>query len=256
MPAAPARRQLAKTDARPAFDAPPGARKRALLITEVQGLETLASVTPAQAPDRPVLLRRIAQDYSELETAAANEGATPLQSSARAKAIGTYVRLVNDHPGYAQKDEVLFSLAHEYERGGDLSNARKAYYQLVTLAPHSRFVPFAYVDFGDIFFDEAQQDPEKWALASAAYRRALEFPAPANIAYGYAWYKLAWVLENQGARDEALLYFGKAIAFVRDYPAAPGAQKLGEAAQNDRATLAATGGALVIPSGDDSTLPP
>ncbi len=252
----PAKRKLAKTEARPTFDGSPTARKRALLITEVQALENLATVTPAQAADRPVLMRRIAQDYAELEAAAENEGVPQLQSDARAKAITTYTRLVNEHPGYPQKDEAMFSLAHEYELGGDLANARRVYYQLLQVAPSSRFVPFVYVDFGDIFFDEAEQEPEKWALARAAYRRALEFPASANRAYGYAWYKLAWVEENQGARDEALRDFDKAIAFATDYAAVPGAGKLGEAARNDRATLAATGCAPVIPSGDDSTLPP
>ena len=46
------------------------ARARALLVTEIQGLESLFRTTPKNAPDRPQLARRLAEDYVELERAA------------------------------------------------------------------------------------------------------------------------------------------------------------------------------------------
>src|SRR5688572_22720376 len=46
------------------------ARSRALLITEIQGLERLYKQTPQKSKDRPQLVRRLAEGYVELESAA------------------------------------------------------------------------------------------------------------------------------------------------------------------------------------------
>src|SRR5687768_1335198 len=46
------------------------ARVRAMLVTEVQGMESLSSSTPKASPDRQQLARRLAEDYVELESAA------------------------------------------------------------------------------------------------------------------------------------------------------------------------------------------
>ncbi|MEZ4375993.1 MAG: hypothetical protein R3B07_34625 [Polyangiaceae bacterium] len=46
------------------------ARGRALLITEIQGLERLFKRTGKRSPDRPQLIRRLAEAYVELESAA------------------------------------------------------------------------------------------------------------------------------------------------------------------------------------------
>src|SRR5262245_59816466 len=46
------------------------ARARALLITEIQGLERLYKNTPEQSADKPQLTRRLAEAYVELDGAA------------------------------------------------------------------------------------------------------------------------------------------------------------------------------------------
>src|SRR5580658_5472983 len=48
-------------------------RALALLVTEIQGLEGLYKDTGARSKDRPMLLRRLAEDYVELENAAFRE---------------------------------------------------------------------------------------------------------------------------------------------------------------------------------------
>src|SRR5580692_1677419 len=45
-------------------------RATALLVTEIQRLENLFSTTPANAPDRIQVTRRLAEEYVELETSA------------------------------------------------------------------------------------------------------------------------------------------------------------------------------------------
>jgi hypothetical protein len=42
-------------------------KSRALLVTELQGLEALFSTTSAASPDRPALMNRLALGYAELE---------------------------------------------------------------------------------------------------------------------------------------------------------------------------------------------
>jgi len=49
------------------------ARARALLVTEISGLENLFRSTPKNAPDRVELARRLSEDYVELESAAFRE---------------------------------------------------------------------------------------------------------------------------------------------------------------------------------------
>src|SRR3984957_2197218 len=48
-------------------------RARALLVTEISGLENLFGSTSKSAPDRPTLARRLAEDYVELESSAFRE---------------------------------------------------------------------------------------------------------------------------------------------------------------------------------------
>lgn len=212
-------------------------RSRALLVTELQGLEQLASVTPPTAPDRPQILRRIAEDFVELEHAAKNEGNTSMQIAARNKAISTYAELVQEHPNVPQLDEAIYYLAVEYEHASDFMRARQTYLALIQKMPASRFVPNAYLAFGEMFFDEAAQDPTKWDLALSAYQRVLRDPPPRNNVYGYAWYKVAWVLRNKGDVDGARDAFNHAIAYATEYWSAPGSAKLAEASRNDLRTL-------------------
>src|SRR6186713_1667460 len=131
------------------------ARARALLITEIQGLERLFKRTPKKSGDRPQLVRRLAEAYVELESAAVRDKiasdiqaqdaknkkkgnaaqyrgeatkAKKIEAAARMKAIAYYKLMKTEYPNYSKIDEVLYYLAYEYEQGGDLANARKTYY--------------------------------------------------------------------------------------------------------------------------------
>ena len=150
------------------------ARARALLITEIQGLERLFKRTPKKSPDRPQLIRRLAEGYVELESAALRDKtaadiraqdmkkknpsaaskarrdatqAKKIVAAARKKAIAYYTLMKNAYPNYSKIDEVLYYLAYEYEQAGDLKNARKVYYELIQKAPKSPYIPNAYLAF-------------------------------------------------------------------------------------------------------------
>src|SRR6202041_661393 len=85
-------------------------RSVGLVVTELQQLETLKGVTEPSSPDHPTLLRRLAEDYVELEIAAASDRRKV--EAARAGAIRAYGELVTTHGAtYPLVDEVRYYLA-------------------------------------------------------------------------------------------------------------------------------------------------
>lgn len=248
-------------------------RVLALLVTEIQQLESLYKATDMRSKDRPMLLRRMAEDYVELENAAfrekteaevkrdnfkqtnpreagkqqaiANARKTTMER-ARKAAIYDYTQLVTDYagqpsdhfptnppPAYPLLDEVYYYLAYEYEQSGDTANARRVYLDLITKTPNSKYIPNAYLAFGELFFNEALSDPTKWEPAKQAYTKVLMKPPPDNKVYGYAWYKIAYVFWNQGDLPHALDAFKKTIDFGVQYSQLPNATKLAESARKD-----------------------
>lgn len=233
---------------------------RALLVTEIQGLERLFRSTAKRAPDRVQLARRLAENYVELEAAAfrdkieagmkADEAARKSSGNAakfkkdeaaanqvlllaRKKAIEYYTLIKNDYPNYSQLDEVLYYLAYEYEQGNDYTNARKVYYELIQNVPQSKYIPNAYLAFGELFFNEAQEDPSKWDLAAASYEEVVKYPPPENKVYGYAHYKLAYVHWNKGEFARALDEFKKTIDYGTKHANLPNATPLAHSARRD-----------------------
>jgi hypothetical protein len=236
------------------------ARARALLVTEISGLENLYSTTPKNAPDRIQVVRRLAEDYVELESAAFREKtqaeidrdalkkkdpnaagqkqtlanqATQILNRARTNAEKYYSIIDNEYPNYPQLDEVLYYLAYEYEQANDNVHARQVYYKLIQKRPDSKYIPNAYLAFGELFFNEAMGDPSKWDYARDAYLKVIGYPPPNNKVYGYAWYKLAYVFWNKGDFDHALSSFKKVVDYGVTYSQLPNASKLADSARRD-----------------------
>jgi TolA-binding protein len=235
------------------------ARAQALLISEIQNLEGLFESTPKKSPDRPQLIRRLAEGYVELESAAQRERiqseikiadskkkklkntaardaaikAKKTEEVARQQAIKYYTLMKNEYPNYSKLDEVLYYLAYEYEQAKDLKNARKVYYELIQKAPKSPYIPNAYLAFGELFFQEAQGDPSSWPLAEKAYIEVTKYPPPDNKVYGYARYKLAYTYWNTTDFTKALSEFKKVIEYGDQFAQLPNAKQLQAAARRD-----------------------
>ncbi len=235
-------------------------RARALLVTEISGLENLFGSTPKSSADRPTLARRLAEDYVELESAAFREKtqaevdrdglkktnpaaagqkqtvalqAATILNRARTQAEKYYGLITTDYPNYPQLDEVLYYLAYEYEQANDNAKARTVYLQLIQTRPNSKYIPNAYLAFGELFFNEAQGDPSKWDFAAQAYTEVIKFPPEKSKVYGYAWYKLAYVFWNEGDFPKALNAFKKTIDYGVTYAQLPNAAKLADSARRD-----------------------
>jgi tetratricopeptide (TPR) repeat protein len=239
-------------------------RAKALLVTEISGLENLFASTQPGTPSRVQLIRRLAEDYVELENAALAEktqaeaardnlrGSDPGAASrqqgiaeqagqtllrARTKAVQDYALLATEAPDYAQLDEVYLYLGMEDEKGGDLSGARRSYYNLIAQRPSSKRIPLAYLKFGELFFQEAEGDPTKWTLAEQAYEKVTSYPPPQNKFQGYAWYKLGLAFWHMGSASEAAGAFRKALDAVTSFPLTPNASQLQTEATSDLATI-------------------
>lgn len=258
LPGAPSESQsAAQRDERAARLQP---KVRALLVTEIQGLERLFASTSKRAADRVQLARRLAENYVELEAAAFRDkteagikadeakrkapanvakfqkdasNANKVLLTARKKAIDYYTLIKTDYPNYSQLDEVLYYLAYEYEQANDYTNARKVYYELIQNVPQSKYIPNAYLAFGELFFNEAQGDPSKWDLAAASYREVVKYPPPDNKVFGYAHYKLAYVHWNKGEFARALDEFKKTIDYGTQFASLPNATPLAISARRD-----------------------
>jgi tetratricopeptide (TPR) repeat protein len=246
------------------------ARARKLLITEITGLEGLYGTTRKKSPDRPQLVRRLAEGYVELESAANRDKiqaeidaddakkkkdktkydksrgeagkAKKVLDSARQNAIKFYNVMKKDYPNYSKIDEVLYYLAYEYEQAADLDNARKVYFELIQKAPKSKYIPNAYLAFGELFFQEAMGDPSKWALSAEAYKQVLKYPPPDNKVWGYAHYKLGYVYWNTGDYAKAIQEFKETIEFGDKYADQPNAAQLQKAARKDMIPVYAVSG--------------
>ncbi|MCL2823080.1 MAG: hypothetical protein FWD57_03735, partial [Polyangiaceae bacterium] len=231
-------------------------RVRALLTSEIQGLENLYKTTNRRAPDRVQIMRRLAETYVELENASRREkvlaeskkNASEAQKAqqmmllGRKNAIKYYDMIRKQYPTYPKIDEVLYYLAYEYEQAEDLKNARAVYFELIQTAPTSKYIASAYLAFGELFFGEAQADASKFELAKQAYEEVIKFPPPDNKMYGYAHYKLAYVNWNQENFAKSLTHFKKTIEFAEQYPNLPNAGPLAVAARKDLVPVYALAG--------------
>ena len=256
-------------------------KSRQLLITEIQGLEGLFSNTPKSSQDRPKLMRRLAEGYVELESAAfrdkteasmkADEAkakgsgnvagfreeagkADKILSASRQAAIKHYTNLKSQYPKYCQTsaadpakstgcgDEVLYYLAFEHEQANQLDDARKVYLELIQSWPASKYIPNAYLAFGELFFNDAQGDPSTWDLAEPSYTEVIKYPPPDNKVYGYAHYKLGYVFWNKGDFARALSEFKNTIEYGVQYSTLPNAEQLATSARRDMIPVYALAG--------------
>jgi len=246
------------------------ARREELLTKEILETDALLRQTKkTDTKDRPKLLRRLAESYVELESAAfrkrtelqtkiedgkrAKQDTAALEkqlkdadatvNTARSEAISNYTKLKTDFPKFCLSgntgcgDEVLYYLAYEYEQAGKMEQARDTYQELIKNFKTSPFIPNAYFAFGELYFNLAQQDATNWSFAKAGYEKVIGYPPPQNKLYGYAHYKLGYVFWNTAANNDdygkAISSFKEVIQFATKYPQLPGATDLANNARRD-----------------------
>jgi TolA-binding protein len=215
------------------------ARSRQLMVTELQGLESLFASVPKDAADRPKLMRRLSEGYVELEAAAARDRNEALQRSrqgaartdakkwkdevtkaeriemaASKAAVKYYSLLVQQYPQFCLSpnavdsskstgcnDETLYYLGLEYLRQKSFDNGRKTFLQLLQQYPKSELAAPTYFVFGELFRNEAPGDPSKWPLAQQAYAEVVKYPTARILPAGLL--RLGEAYEAQGDTAKA-----------------------------------------------------
>ena len=248
-------------------------RVLALLVTEIQQLESLFKSTDLQSKDRPMLLRRMAEDYVELENAAFREkteaeitrdeykATNPREAGkqqaivnarkttmerARKAAIADYTSLVTDYSGQpsptsrtTRRPRTRCSTrSTTTSRTSTSSRAtrptRGACTSTSSRRRRTRSTSRTRTSrSGSCSSTRRMGDPTKWEPAKQAYIKVIAKPPPENKVYGYAWYKLAYVFWNQGDLPHALDAFKKTIDFGTQFAQLPNATKLAESARKD-----------------------
>lgn len=114
-------------------------------------------------------------------------------------------------------DRALYEKALATQRAGNLADARRNYFELIQQTPGSRFIPLAYLAFGDLFRERAKKEPAIASLALQAYRKVTSFPPPANTAYAYALLRMAET-QAEAAPKPALEAYLRAAKAAVDSP--------------------------------------
>jgi TolA-binding protein len=152
---------------------------------------------------------RLAREKRDLEREAARH---------KEQAVALYKAIVSRYPKYPRLDEVLYFLAENLsKRDRNDPDALKAYRALIQRFPESRFVPDAWMAFGEYYFERANTNERVPNLKRAleAYRKAASYQE--SSVYGYALYKQGWVHYNLNEWREALELF-RAVVFFGELP--------------------------------------
>ena len=126
----------------------------------------------------------------------------------RSQAVDMYKKIIDEYPNYPGRDQVLFYLAYTLWDMDRKEESLRFYRSLIVNYPNSKFVPDAYLAFGEFYFDQAKLDK-----ALEAYKKAAEYKE-AEI-YPYAIYKQGWCYYNLHDYEKAKDMF-KQVIYLAD----------------------------------------
>jgi tetratricopeptide (TPR) repeat protein len=153
---------------------------RALDLKAPEQLRRLLANTPRKSPERPQILRRVAEAYVEialdLERRPQLYGQLGCVSDqvrlARSNAVRDYEALLAEYPDDARADEVLYYIAFDYELLGGADLAAATYARLLSRFPKSAWATAARVALAEAELLRAAPQHD-WKHALGAYRAAL-----------------------------------------------------------------------------------
>ena len=122
------------------------------------------------------------------------------------RSIKLYEQILQNYPQYARADEATFYLANALQDTEQKDEAVKQYLALVKTYPDSQYVPDAYVQIGEYYFDANNA-----YKALLAYQKATFYKDSPK--YAFAMYKLAWCQYNVGDYDKAIETMKAVVAF-------------------------------------------
>ncbi|MBN2672290.1 MAG: tetratricopeptide repeat protein [Deltaproteobacteria bacterium] len=242
------------------------ARAIDILKQEIQLITRLAQGTPDSDPDKPEILKRLADAYKELYTSInfmargleekiyeANEkGDKELAKKLKAQqlaldkkstvvreaAVKAYVQIRDKFQDYDAYDQILFAIAYEIDqmaievsdeatKSAYRSRAREFYQQLIRNYPNSKYIPHAWMAYGEYYFHEEKNVDQ----AMKAYEQVVEWGEKDNPNYVIAMYYQAWCLINMQEHKQAINQFNKVIQYAIKNPSNKEAQSVAKRAR-------------------------
>ena len=213
---------------------------------QIEDLNKIISLTEPNAKERPDLLFRLGELYFEESKSffyeanrkdddyirAMNAGDKGGQEAAKKEkesligkskefsrlATERYAEIVKRFPEYKRSDEVLYFLGHNLMEAGEEKKALVAYKRLIEKyakgANASKFLPDAYLAFGEFHFSNSKGKVDELQKALEYYRLAEAFPQ--NQVYAFAIYKQGWCYFNLGDYEKAMDKF-KAVVLYGEF---------------------------------------
>jgi tetratricopeptide (TPR) repeat protein len=111
-------------------------------------------------------------------------------------AVEQYTKIVQEYPDFERSDEVLYFLGVYLMEEGENRKALVAFKRLVEKYPKSKYLPDAYLAFGEYYFNNSKGKRTELEKALVAYKKAAEFPE--SQVYAFALYKQGWCHFNMG----------------------------------------------------------
>ncbi|MGA9525517.1 MAG: tetratricopeptide repeat protein [Myxococcaceae bacterium] len=221
---------------------------------QIEDLKKIISLSQDGSKEKPDLLFRLAELYFEeskhqffeanrkddeyiramnagdkagQERAKAEKEAILKKSKgARKLAIDQYAEIVQRYKDYARTDEVLYFLGHSFLESGEDRKALVSFDRLIKKYKKSKYIPDAYLAFGEYYFTNSKGKRDQLEKALEYYKLAEGFPE--NQVYAFAIYKQGWCYFNLGEYERALDKF-KAVVLYGQFAGAAAVEKDGNA---------------------------
>jgi tetratricopeptide (TPR) repeat protein len=134
------------------------------------------------------------------------EADTAVSDKWASRAIKLYRQILDNYPQYQRADEATYFLASALQDTKKRDDAVQEFTRLVRTYPESAYIPDAYVQIGEYYFDKNNA-----YKALLAYQKATRYKNSGQ--YAFASYKLAWCYYNVGEYGKAIETMKGVVAF-------------------------------------------
>ena len=127
--------------------------------------------------------------------------AADLQTASVIEAIALYNRLLDKHPKFERRDQVLYQLSRAYEELGNVEESMVAMNRMAEEYPNSRYINEIQFRRGEYYFTHKQLTAAEYAY------KTVVIMGPELSYYELALYKLGWTFYKQERYPDALQRF-------------------------------------------------
>ena len=126
-------------------------------------------------------------------------------------AVDRYRDIVQKYKDFERTDEVLFFLGKNLMDMGDEKRSLVSYKRLIDKYPKSKYLPDAYLAFGEYYFNGSKGKRDQIEKALENYTKASGFPD--SHVYGFAIYKQGWCYFNLTDYEKAMDRFKTVVLY-------------------------------------------